>query len=87
MPAKNKVLSEWKLCEITKSTEYKQRGCLVIPTGKGSDFLAICPDKSPTFVEVKSACGPLTTLQRETMNNVQKSGFKYKIERCDCSIT
>ena len=85
MPTKKKALPEWKLCEIRKSMEYKRRGCLVIPTGKGSDFLTICPDKKPTFVEVKSGCGPLTKLQKETMNNVRKSGFGYKIERCACS--
>ena len=80
-----KNIRDWKLCEIAKSTEYKQRGCLVIPTGKGSDFLAICPDKKPTFVEVKKGCGSLTTLQRKTRNNVRKNGWGYEIERCDCS--
>jgi len=84
MPQRKKPLSEWEICEIAKSTEYKQRGCLVVRTGKGSDFLAICPDKKPTFVEVKKGCGSLTKLQRKTRDNARKSGFEYKVERCDC---
>lgn len=84
MSRKKKTLPDWKLCEIARSIEYEQRKCLVIPTGKGSDFLAICPDEKPTFVEVKKGCGPLTKLQKRTMKKVRKSGLNYKIERCDC---
>jgi hypothetical protein len=29
-----------------------------VPTGKGHDFLSICPNQKPTFVEVKQGCGP-----------------------------
>ena len=31
---------DWKRCEITKRSQYSEQGCLVIPTGKGSDFLS-----------------------------------------------
>ena len=82
---RKKNIPDWKLCEIAKRLEYSQRDCLVVTTGKGSDFLAICPDKKPTLVEVKKGCQPLTKLQRKTMNEAPKSGLEYKIERCDCS--
>jgi hypothetical protein len=42
-----------RICETTKKIEYERKGCLVVPTGKGHDFLAVCPNKKPTFVEVK----------------------------------
>jgi hypothetical protein len=76
---------DWKLCEIAKSTKYQEQGCLVVPTGKGSDFLAVCPDRKPTLVEVKERCGPLTRFQKETRDNAGKNGFDYKVERCNCS--
>ena len=56
-----------------------------MPTGKGHDFLSICPNKKPTFVEVKKGCGSLTEFQKKTMNEVRKGGYEYKIERCSCS--
>ena len=76
---------KWEICEKTKKIEHERQGCLVVPTGKGHDFLAICPDRKPTFVEVKEGCGSLTKFQRKTMNEVRKSGYEYKIERCSCS--
>jgi len=79
-----KKTPDWKLCENTKRQKYSQQGCLVIPTGKGSDFLAICPNKKPTLVEVKKGCQPLTKLQRKTMEEAPKKGLGYKIERCSC---
>jgi len=70
---------------MTKKIEHERKGCYVVPTGKGSDFVAICPNKKPIFVEVKQGCGSLTELQKKTMKEVIESGFEYKIERCSCS--
>ena len=78
---------EWRICERTKMIEQEHQGCLVVPTGKGHDFLVVCPNKKPTFVEVKKGCGALTEFQRKTMNKVRESGYEYKIERCSCSRT
>jgi len=79
-----KITRDWEICEIEKRLKYLRQGCSVVTTGKGSDFLAICPDKKLTFVEVKKGCQPLTKLQRKTMEDVRKSGSEYEIERCDC---
>jgi hypothetical protein len=76
---------DWRLCEHIKMIEHERRGCAVIHTGKGSDFVAICPDRKPTFVEVKKGCGSLTEFQKKTMQEVRKSGLDYKVERCSCS--
>ena len=76
---------EWRICERTKMIEHERRGCLVVPTGKGSDFVSICPDKKPIFVEVKKGCGSLTEFQKKTMQEVRKNGFEYNVERCSCS--
>jgi hypothetical protein len=85
MPKKEKKTPDWKLCETAKSTEYQSRGCVIAPTGKGSDFVAVCPDRKTTLVEVKKGCGSLTKLQKETRERALASGFNYKIERCGCS--
>ena len=82
MPTKE---TDWRLCERTKKIEHQRKGCYVVQTGKGSDFVAICPNKKPIFVEVKQGCGSLTELQKKTMKEVRESGFEYKIERCSCS--
>ena len=84
MPQKE-VLPEWRICEMTKKIEHERKGCYVVPTGKGSDFVAICPNKKPIFVEVKQGCGSLTELQKKTMKEVIESGFEFKIERSSCS--
>jgi hypothetical protein len=75
----------WRLCERTKMIEYERRGCAVIQTGRGSDFVAVCPDRKATFVEVKKGCGSLTEFQKKTMQEVRKKGFDYEVERCSCS--
>jgi hypothetical protein len=82
MPTKE---TEWRVCETTKKIEHERKGCLVVPTGKGHDFLSICPNQKPTFVEVKKGCGSLTEFQKKTMKEIRESGFEYKIERCSCS--
>ena len=82
---KKKGVPDWERCEIEKRLEYSGRGCKVATTGKGSDFLAICPDEKPTLVEVKKGCRPLTKFQRRTMNEAHKKGLGYKVERCGCS--
>ena len=53
---------------------------LVILTGKGLDFLAICPDEKSTFVDVKIGYGSFTKLQRKTKYNVKENGLKYNVE-------
>lgn len=85
MSTENHSPLEWKACEIAKSLEYERKGCLVIPTGSGSDFFVACSDQKPTFVEVKNGCGGLTRLQRQTQKNARENGFDYKIERCNCN--
>jgi hypothetical protein len=82
MPRKEE---QWRICELAKKIEHESEGCQVMPTGRGSDFVVACPNKKLTFVEVKQGCGSLTKLQRKTMQEVRKSGFEYKIERCSCS--
>jgi len=79
-----KKVSDGRVCETTKKIEHERKGCLAVPTGKGSDFLSICPDKKPTYVEVKKGCGSLTPFQKKTRDEVRKSGYEYKIERCSC---
>jgi hypothetical protein len=81
MPKKEK----WRICETTKKIDYERKGCQVIPTGKGSDFAAICPSQPLTLVEVKQGCGPLTKFQKETRKKAIDSGLEFKIERCSCS--
>lgn len=85
MNAVPKKEPDWQLCEQTKMIEHERNGCLVVPTGKGHDFLTICPSEKPTFIEVKQGCGSLTEFQRKTLNKVKESGYEYKIERCSCS--
>jgi hypothetical protein len=82
MPKKEKAGS---LCEQTKKAEYESKGYLVVPTGKGHDFVAIRPNKRPIFVEVKQGCGSLTKFQEKTRDEVTRDGSEYKIERCSCS--
>jgi len=82
---KTKNQRDGDICEIAKIMEYQANGCLTARTGRGSDFVAICPSRKPTIVEVKKGCGPLTKLQRETRDNAADSGFDYKVERCGCS--
>jgi len=76
---------DWRICENAKMIEHERKGCLVVPTGKGHDFLSICPNQKPTFVEVKKGCGSLTEFQKKTMKEVKENGYEYKIERCSCS--
>jgi len=85
MATEHKNPPEWKLCETAKRIEYERKGCLVIPTGKGSDFFVACSDQKSTFVEVKNGCGGLAELQRETREKARQNGFDYKIERCNCN--
>jgi hypothetical protein len=53
MPKAAKKTLEWKLCETAKAIEYQAQGCMIAPTGRGSDFVAVCPSDKPTLVEVK----------------------------------
>jgi hypothetical protein len=85
MPKKEKNPPDWKLCETEKSIEYERQGCVVAPTGRGSDFVAVCPDRKTTLVEVKKGCGSLTKHQKETRERALASGLDYKVERCGCS--
>jgi hypothetical protein len=75
-----------KVCEELKMNEYTMKGCRVLPTGRGSDFLAICPTEKPKLVEVKFCRGGLTPFQRKTRDIAEKSGIPYVVERCGCKI-
>ena len=74
----------WEKCEIEKKEQDKNRGCGIIPTGIGSDYLRICPGEKPTLVEVKDGCGSLTRTQRATKKLAEKIGLNYSVERCHC---
>lgn len=75
----------WKQCEVDYKKAYKAKGCLVIPTGVGSDFFAACPREKPALIEVKQCGGKLTKVQRATKAVVQKTGLvDYRVERCGC---
>jgi hypothetical protein len=65
-------------------SEYQEQGCVVAPTGRGSDFVAACPNRRLALVEVKQGCGSLSKLQNETRDRALASGFDYKVERCNC---
>jgi len=83
-----KAQHDGRVCEISKEIEYQINGCMIEPTGRGSDFLAVCPNSKPTLVEVKKGCGSLSRLQMETRDKVLASGiYDYKIERCSCLKT
>jgi hypothetical protein len=84
MRKETKDMREGMLCETAKKIEYLASGCLTATTGRGSDFIAICPGKKPTLIEVKKGCGSLSRLQRETRNKAAANGFDYKVERCGC---
>jgi len=85
MPKETKQQRDGRLCESAKRIEYQSRGCLTETTGRGSDFVAICPDRKPTLVEVKKGCGSLSKLQQKTRDNASANGFNYNVERCGCS--
>jgi len=74
----------WKKCEDSWKNYDLSRGCKVVPTGKGSDYLRICPGEKLTFVEVKDGCHSISKTQSSTRELVKKMGFDYKIARCDC---
>ena len=76
----------WKKCEDAWKAYDKSRDCKVIPTGIGSDYLRICPDETPTFVEVKDGCHDISKTQKSTRTLVKKLGFDYKVERCNCEL-
>jgi len=85
MPKVTKKTPDWKLCETAKTIEYQAQGCATAPTGRGSDFIAVCPSRKPTLVEVKKGCGSLSKLQQETREKALANDFDYKVERCGCS--
>ena len=83
MPMAGRMPS-WKNCENSKKLESKQRGCRTIDTGIGSDFLEMCPDSRPTFVEVKEHCGSISSTQRATKAFAKRIGLGYRVDRCSC---
>jgi hypothetical protein len=44
-----KKTPDWKLCEIANTIEYQAKGCITAPSGRSSDFVAVCPNRKPTF--------------------------------------
>jgi hypothetical protein len=86
MPKKQRgIVDNGKLCERAKKNEYQARGCITAPTGRGSDFVAFCPNSKPALVEVKKGRGSLSKLQRETRDNASANGYDYIVERCGWS--
>lgn len=75
----------WKQCEDLWKSLAKQQGCKIFKTGIGSDYLKICPDKKPTFVEVKDGCHDISKTQKATRDFVKKIGFNYEVKRCNCN--
>ena len=75
---------DWKKCEDTWKKIDHDRGCKIIPTGIGSDYLRVCPDEKPTFVEVKDGCHDISPTQKATRSDAKKLGFGYQVNRCNC---
>ena len=78
--------SDGKGCEDFWKSVDKSLGCKIIKTGIGSDYLKICPDKKPTFVEVKDGCHSISKTQRVTRDFVKKIGLDYEVKRCNCDL-
>jgi len=74
----------WKQCENSKKHQDKERGCTIIPTGIGSDYARFCSGEKPTLVEVKEGCGNLSKTQSATKKIVERMGWNYQTERCNC---
>lgn len=63
---------------------YKKRGCEIIPTHYGSDFIALhkIPGTNHQFkeyVEVKTGQSKQTKKQKQTMRDVIKNGHNYTV--------
>ena len=63
---------------------YKQRGCKIIPTRRGSDFIAIyklngSKQVYKEYVEVKTGSSKQTKKQRQTMHDVIQNGHNYTV--------
>jgi len=76
----------WKKCEDMWKEIDRNRGCKIIPTGIGSDYLRICKNEKPTFVEVKDGLHDISPTQKTTRDLVTKLGFGYKVNRCNRDI-
>lgn len=77
--------SDGKDCENLWKSIDSARGCKIVRTGIGSDYLRICPDEKPTLVEVKDGCHSISKTQQFTKQIAQKVGFDYEVKRCNCS--
>ncbi len=75
-------MKDWQKCERQRMQTDKARGCKIVKTGLGSDYLRLCKGEKPTFVEVKSGSGRKTTLQKATERFAGTIGFGYVEERC-----
>ena len=78
----NKNQRKGNACERTKIRQSERRGCKTIRTGKGSDFLELCPGKVPTLVEVKSRKSSLTRTQRKMKTWAANNGLGFRVDRC-----
>lgn len=73
-----------KVGEEIAKIDYAMNGFIIIPTGRGSDFIAKKPNESrklQEYVEVKTGKSRPTKKQRMIMRMVQRSGHRYTIYR------
>lgn len=73
-----------KLGEEIAKVDYAMNGFRIIPTGRGSDFIAKKPNESKKqqeYVEVKTGKSRPTKQQKKVMKMARKSGHRYTIYR------
>lgn len=84
---KSNIKHSWfrgKMGEEIAKQDYKEHGFRIIPTRKGSDFIAIKQIGYITqkeIVEVKTGKSPLTKIQKKKKNEAQKQGITYTVYR------
>lgn len=73
-----------KIGEELAKQDYKEHGFRIIPTTKGSDFIAIKQigkTIQKEIVEVKTGKSPLTKIQKKKMNASRRQGVTYTVYR------
>lgn len=73
-----------KIGEEIAKIDYTMNGFHIIPTGRGSDFIAKKPNeakKQQEYVEVKTGKSRPTKQQKKIMKMAKKSGHRYTIYR------
>lgn len=77
-------IKKGKIGEEIAKIDYTLNGFQIIPTGRGSDFIAKKTNnstKSLEYVEVKTGKSRQTKRQKKDMRKLKKAGYKYTIYR------